>query len=121
MKKNNKIKILFTIICIIVIFLNTVNVTNVTFAADSNMNQIYNKNMDEDLKSAVGEVLGVVQAVGYISALIMLTFKGIQYIYSSPEGKAEIKKHFLPYFIGMLILASGASIAAIIAKTAYNS
>lgn len=117
MKKSKIVKIFHIMI---LIFFIIECLTNVVVA--SNVNDIFNGNIsDVDSTNIVGKVLGVVQAAGYATATIVLTLKGIQYIWSSPDGKAELKKQFIPYFIGIVILIGGGTLAKIIADVAYNS
>lgn len=116
--KKSKIMKIFHIMILIFFIIGCL--ANVVVASD--VNDIYNGNIsDVDSTNIVGKVLGVVQAAGYVAATLILTLKGIQYIWSSPEGKAELKKQFIPYFIGILILISGGTLAKIIADVAYNS
>ena len=120
MKKNKMTKILTVIIFISAMLFIVGCQTNNVMAAD--VNDIYIRNItDIDSTNIVGKVLGIVQAAGYVAATLVLTLKGIQYIWSSPDGKADIKKQFIPYFIGILILFSGGTAAGVIARVAYNS
>ena len=117
--KNKKVIKAIAIIAMIFILLLVNCITNNIFAADPN--DIYTgKISDVDSSDIVGKVLGVAQAAGYVSATIMLVYKGIQFLWSSPDGKAEIKKQFIPYLVGVVLLFSGSTIAGIIAKVANS-
>jgi len=120
MNKKKITKILIILICVIAMFF-IIECLAYNVNAEVDYKSIYDvKLSDIDSSNIVGKVLGIVQAAGYVSATIMLVVKGIQYIWSSPEGKAELKKQFIPYFIGMVILVSGGTMAGVIAKFAYN-
>ena len=91
-------------------------------ADEEKMRNIYNPQGDGvELNEAASYILGVVQVVGYASAVVMLSYIGMKYLLSSPEGKADLKKQFTPYFIGAVILFAGSSIAGIIGKFTYEN
>lgn len=56
--------------------------------------------------SAMSKTIGVVQTVGIVVAILTLLVMSIKYILSAPNDKAEIKKHFVTYAIGAIILFS---------------
>lgn len=61
-----------------------------------------------------GSVVGIVQVVGYVVAVVMLVIIGIKYITSSPEGKAEVKKTALYYVLGAALIAGAVTVAGVI-------
>lgn len=111
MKKVKFLKIIFVIIQIICLILT---ITNAVYA---DMSQIYNKTTNP-FNSSISIVIGVIQAVGMSVAVIMLTYIGIKYIWSSPDGKAELKQQLFPYFIGCVLLFGGSWLIGIIANFA---
>lgn len=115
-----KIKVKFNklLIAILLIIIFLMIFANSIFAAD--MNQIYNGKNDKRVSNLASNVLGVVQVVGYSAAVIMLTYIGIKYILSTPDGKADMKKQLIMYVIGAIILFGGATIAVAIGKTAQK-
>ncbi len=66
------------------------------------------------LKTIGGKVLGVLQAVGVILAVVILTVIGIKYMMGSAEEKAEYKKTMMPYIIGAIIVFAAPTIANIV-------
>lgn len=52
----------------------------------------------------VGIILGVVQVVGSLIAVIALIVLGVKYMMGTVEEKAEYKKTLLPYFIGAMMV-----------------
>ena len=48
-------------------------------------------------------------------------FKGIKFLISSPEGKADAKKEMIPWAIGVVILFSMNVIINFVAKIANNN
>ena len=54
----------------------------------------------DKLKNKSNVVVGVLQGVGTVVAVIMLTVIGIKYMISSLEERAEFKQTMMPYVIG---------------------
>lgn len=52
-------------------------------------------------------IAGWILYAGIIICVIALMIKGIKFITAAPEGKAEVKKSLLPWFIGLIILVAG--------------
>ena len=65
----------------------------------------------------VGTILGVVQVIGSLFAVISLIAMGIKYMLGSIEEKAQYKKTLLPYFIGKTADIGVPSCSAIISFT----
>ena len=57
-----------------------------------------------------GKIVGVIQAVGTVVAIVMLLVVGITYLTKSPEGKAEYKKSMGNYIIGALLIFGAATL-----------
>lgn len=62
------------------------------------------------IKSIGEKILGIVQTVGTISAVITLIIIGIKYLFGSAEEKAEYKKTLMPYLIGAVLVLAAANI-----------
>lgn len=62
-----------------------------------------------NIQSAAGKILGIVQVIAMAVAVIMLIVLAIKYISAAPEGKAEIKKTAFIYVFGAVLMfgASG--------------
>ena len=101
-----KIMVIITILLILLFIF-----TNMSNAA--NMSDIYGDNPTKAIGRA-GDILGYIVFIGYIIAIIMLIIMGIRFVIAAPEGKAELKKTFVPYVIGCVILFSGSTLIAII-------
>ena len=63
-------------------------------------------------------VLGIVQAVGYVVAVVILVWLGVKYIMASPDGKADIKKQAFAYILGAILLFAASTIVGIISSVA---
>ena len=70
-----------------------------------------------DIKGVGNTIIGIIQAVGSIIAVIVLLILGIKYMMGSAEEKAEYKKTMLPYLIGAVILLLASNIVGAIFNT----
>ena len=66
------------------------------------------------------QIIGLVQVVGIIIAVVMITVLGIKYMMGSAEEKAANKKSMLPYLIGAVCVLIGSSIVSIIMNLASH-
>lgn len=71
---------------------------------------------DTQLTEKVGNVLGIINTIGIVVAIIVLMMLGIKYMLGSIEEKAEYKKAVIPYVIGMFLLVSVTTLPNIIYK-----
>jgi len=66
-------------------------------------------------------VIYLVQVAGTGISIIMVTMLGIKYMISSPEDKAEIKKHATPILIGAILLFGAVNILGVVYKFTTES
>ena len=69
-----------------------------------------------DIQDMGNKIVGILQAVGTVIAVVILIVIGIKYIMGSAEEKAEYKKTLMPYVIGAILIFGAAQIAGLIAK-----
>ena len=67
-----------------------------------------------DIQNLGGKVLGIVQTVGVVLSVIILSILGIKYMMGSAEEKAEYKKTFIPYIVGAVCIFLAPTIANMI-------
>lgn len=67
-----------------------------------------------DVKDKAGEVVGLIQVVGTIVSVGMLTFLGIKYVLGSADQKAEYRKSMIPYIVGSVLIFGFSNITQII-------
>ena len=82
---------------------NMENATNLTdMSITSNLDKYENNGVEgaDALRNKSNVVVGVLQAVGTVVAVIMLTIIAIKYMISSIEERAEYKQTMVPYIIG---------------------
>lgn len=114
MKKTiNRLIILISII--LILFSNNV-------LAISNVNQ-YNPqptlNSSNPFITKASSVLGFLQNIGMLIAVIALAIIGVKYIMTSPEGKADYKKEMIPYIVGCFMLGGVSLILGIISELSF--
>lgn len=102
-----------SILIISVIILLIINAICLTSTA-AELKDIYSGTTDSRIKTPVATVLGLIQAIGYATAVIMLVYIGIKYILATPDGKADLKKQLVPYLIGIILLFAGSALISII-------
>jgi len=59
-------------------------------------------------------VIGVVQVIGVVVAVVMLIFLGIKYVIGSTEDKANIKKSVAIYIVGAIFILSAVAILGVV-------
>ena len=112
--KNKIIKIL-SIIIISLILILTFSQVIMAWTPDYTKVTSKSANQTEDaIYNILGATLTIVKVAGVGIAVIMLVVIGIQYIWASPEGRADYKKTAMPYVIGAVILFSASSLVGII-------
>lgn len=68
----------------------------------------------DDVKTVGGKIVGIIQVVGTMIAVGMLTVLGIKYALGSAEEKAEYKKTMVPYLIGSVLIFAVSNITQVI-------
>ena len=67
-----------------------------------------------NIKKAGGKITGIIQIVGTVSSIVILTVLGIKYIMGSAEERAEYKKTLFPYFIGAIFVFGATNLAQVV-------
>ena len=104
-----KLSKVFSIVTVAVMLLAAIS--NVVLAIDPSQITGQTGTDAADKVQTVGEnILGVVQTVGTIAAIVTLIILGIKYMMGSAEEKAEYKKTLMPYVIGAVLVLAAANI-----------
>ncbi len=105
--------IIFTIMFVLI------NMTNVSYGGNDstkNNNQAQQSDESEDIRNdlygspnttlttAASKIAGVIEYIALAFAVGMLILKGIKFVTSSPDGKADVKKELIPWSIGVVLL-----------------
>ena len=70
--------------------------------------------------NVAGTVIGIVQTVGTIIAIVIVIWVGIQYLMASTEQKAEYKTKMIAYLVGALLVFAGPRVVSVIYNAAQN-
>lgn len=113
MKRKYIFGVIYVLIAIFITFSNIISVN-----AD-NLNQIYGG--VNTFSDATETILSYVQWVGLAILVGVIVLKGIKYVTSAPEGKAEIKKEIVMLVIGAVLLLATVTIVRVIKEAAESS
>ena len=65
----------------------------------------------DDIKTVGQKIMGIVNTVGVVIAVVILMVLGIKYMMGSAEEKAEYKKTMIPYIVGAVLIFGATTIA----------
>ncbi len=99
------------IITIVSTVLAVLTMCTLSFAANSPIDLKPSATGTEGVDKVGQRVMGILQAVGIIAAVVILMVLGIKYMMGSAEEKAEYKKTMIPYVIGAVLLFGATTIA----------
>lgn len=108
MKKTNKIIVALCIILTMITLCTTVfaelKPTDLT-GTDVNIG---------GLQTLGQKIVGVVQTIGVVVAVVILLVLGIKYIMGSAEEKADYKKSMIPYIVGAILIFASTTVVNIV-------
>lgn len=113
MKKINYKKIALIILLMVLI----ASISTVSLAQLTQINPTFGPGQAE-IKSIAATIIGVIQVIAAAVAVVILVVLAIKYITSAPSEKADIKKSFIIWVVGVLILFAGSAILSIIQSMA---
>ncbi|MCF0125223.1 MAG: hypothetical protein HUJ68_05620 [Clostridia bacterium] len=108
--KNIK-KIIVLIVIILMICSNLIVYADFGLEDLGGDNAQINQENIEQVKGIGIEIVGMIQAVGIVLSVIILTVLGLKYMMGSVEEKAEYKKNLKPYFIGSALVFGASAFA----------
>lgn len=74
----------------------------------------------DELFDLGGTIMGAINIIGIIIAVVTCMAIGVKYMLASPDEKADYKKTMIPYIIGAVFLFAGTSIINIIYQFVSN-
>ncbi len=112
------VKTVQKIVSIIMISMMLISFVNTIVFAVPSPNQITATSPKETktITDAGKQIVGILQTVGVVLSVVILTVIGIKYMMGSAEEKAEYKKTFMPYIIGAALIFA----ASVFAQVAYD-
>lgn len=87
-----------------------------------NINEAANDKLNNDsgVASLGGQIVGIIQVVGIVVAVVILLVLGIKYMTGSAQEKAEYKKTMIPYIIGAILIFAASTIVNVIFNLATS-
>ncbi len=112
--KMKKMQQIISVILLVFMFISTIGTTVMALEPSS---ITASKSIESgEITSAGKKIVGILQTVGVVLSVIILTVIGIKYMMGSAEEKAEYKKTFMPYIIGAALIFA----ASVFAQIAYD-
>ena len=73
-----------------------------------------------EIQNFGGNIMGVINVVGVVVAVVILMVLGIKYMMGSAEEKAEYKKTMIPYIVGAVLIFGATTIANVVFQFAQG-
>ena len=105
------------VIKILFLSLAIVTIATSSYATDI-IDQISPPKIDDGLAGNIKGVIGVIQLVGVLVAVVASIYLGIRYVISSTDEKADIKKKLIPFVVGVVMFYGATGILQLIADIA---
>lgn len=117
LRKVDKISKIVAIVLLVAVVLSILG-TSVFAAPDGiNINPSAGTSANNLISDVGSTIVGIIRAVGYVIAIVMLMYIGIKYLTSSPDGKAEVKNKAIIFIGGALLLVAAVEIVNLIFST----
>ena len=68
------------------------------------------------VRNVANRILGIIQIICYVAAIVLLIFLGIKFATASPEGKSTVKNSAIIYVVGAILIFAAGSILGVINK-----
>lgn len=111
MKKSLKIFAVVLMAMLVVFSVSTFSYADTPGQVISGINANMNGMKTEGMKSIAGRVLGLLQIVSAILAVILIAYLGFKMVLGYANEKADVQKQFIPLIIGVTIVFAATSIA----------
>ena len=72
--------------------------------------------LEGTVRNVANRILGIIQIICYVAAIVLLIFLGIKFATASPEGKATVKNSAIIYVVGAVLIFAAGSILGVINK-----
>ena len=73
-----------------------------------------------EIQNFGGNIMGVINVVGVVVAVVVLMVIGIKYMMGSAEEKAEYKKTMIPYLVGAILIFGASAITKVVVALGAN-
>ena len=75
----------------------------------------------EGMDGTVNSVLGIIQTIGYIVAVVMVMWVGIKYLTAGASEKAKVKDTLVPILVGAILIVAATTITSWLFKIGSTS
>lgn len=117
---NRKVIKIMSIVLTIVMLLAVVTPVFAKEITPESMTPNFSGTGPEKIQDAGQKVMGVLQTVGVVIAVVILIIIGIKYMMGSASEKAEYKKTMIPYIVGAVLIFAASTIANIVYQFAIG-
>ena len=110
-------KILAFVVTLFMVIAMMSSVVNAASGVNLTPNQItanIDSNSQTQITSVGGKIVGIIQVIGIVIAVVVIMVVGIKYMMGSAEEKAEYKKTMMPYIIGAVLIFAGSTLANVV-------
>lgn len=119
--KGKTIKLLSVLLVAIMLITTTTSVFAAKFDdVTSKMNAHVDDIDAEKITTTSGGIMGILQVVGMVLAVLILIVLGIKYMMGSAQEKADYKKAFIPYIVGAILIFAASALAGVFVNFAQN-
>ena len=119
MKK--EVKVILTVLLAAMLVFAVAMPVFAEFKPDDTINGVTsNASNNTDVAEMGGKIVGIIQTVGTVIAVVMLLVIGIKYMIGSAEEKAKYKETLLPYVIGAVLIFAASTLVGVIYNASTN-
>lgn len=119
MKK--QVKIITTILIILTILCSLANIVlGSTIITSLSGDQTAKFTSSSEITNLGQKIIGAIQVIGIVIAVVVLLVLGIKYMVGSAEEKAEYKKTMMPYVVGALLIFAASTIVNVLYNVIGN-
>ncbi len=110
MKKSKKWLLRIVPVFLLLAVVLTTNVFGFSNFDPNGLNNIENKESISSANTAVMKVWGTVTLILQVLAVAAVVFAGVRYMFSSADGKADIKKQTIGLIVGAILVFAASAI-----------
>lgn len=107
-------KVLYAILIALVLFVTISNFASVFAVTDPSTITGATGTGTVKITDTGKKIVGIIQTVGSVAAVVVLVALGIKYMMGSTEEKAEYKKTLMPYVIGAVLVFAASNLASVV-------
>ena len=120
-KKTMKIlAFVVTLFMVIAMMSSVVNAASGVNLTPSQITANIDSNSQTQIQSVGQKIVGIIQVIGIVIAVVVIMVVGIKYMMGSVEEKAEYKKTMIPYVVGCIMVFGISNIVKIIYNIAVK-